>query len=82
MEIQDKMIESTREIFFIHGYDGSNSKKNNGKSWTTSMKAGNMKVAFGEHGKEIELAIPTTVVGDSFRTSGMSGAHRVAVHLP
>jgi len=45
------------------------------------MKAGNMKVAFGEHGKEIELAIPTTVVGDSFRTSGMSGAHRVAVHF-
>jgi len=26
------------------------------------MIAGNMKVAFGEHGKEIELAIPTPLL--------------------
>ncbi len=46
-----------------------------------NMVAGNLKVAFAEHGKKIELAIPTTIVGDSFRTSGMFGARRVIVHF-
>ena len=46
-----------------------------------NMVAGNMKVAFGEDGKNIEIAIPTTIIGDSFRTSGMAGAHRVAVYF-
>lgn len=44
-----------------------------------NMVAGNLKVSFGEHGKDIELAIPTTVIGESFQTSGMFGANRVAV---
>lgn len=44
-----------------------------------NMVAGNMKIAFAEHGKDIEIAIPTTIVGKSFRTSGMSGANRVVV---
>lgn len=46
-----------------------------------NMVAGNLKTSFNEHGKDIELAIPTTVVGESFRTSGMFGAHRVVVHF-
>lgn len=46
-----------------------------------NMVAGNLKTSFGEHGKDIELAIPTTVVGESFRTSGMFGAHRAVVHF-
>ena len=44
-----------------------------------NMVAGNMKIAFADHGKDIEIAIPTTIVGKSFCTSGMSGAHRVVV---
>ncbi len=44
-----------------------------------NMVAGNLKVSFKENGQDIELAIPTTVVGDSFRTGGMPGATRVAV---
>ncbi|MEA3468984.1 MAG: chemotaxis protein CheX [Thermodesulfobacteriota bacterium] len=44
-----------------------------------NMVAGNLKIFFQENGQDIELAIPTTVVGDSFHTSGMSGATRVAV---
>ena len=44
-----------------------------------NMVAGNLKVFFQGHGKDIELAIPTSVVGSSFRTSGMFGAVRVAV---
>ncbi|MBU0943598.1 MAG: chemotaxis protein CheX [Proteobacteria bacterium] len=44
-----------------------------------NMVAGNLKVFFQKHGRDIELAIPTSVVGNSFRTSGMSGAQRVAV---
>jgi chemotaxis protein CheX len=44
-----------------------------------NMVAGNLKISFGKNGKDIELAIPTTVVGESFSTSGMSGAHRVVV---
>ncbi len=46
-----------------------------------NMVAGNIKISFADDGKDIELAIPTTIVGESFRTSGMSGAHRVVVHF-
>ncbi len=44
-----------------------------------NMVAGNLKIAFAEVGKDIELAIPTSIVGSSFRTSGMFGAQRFAV---
>jgi len=44
-----------------------------------NMVAGNLKIFFQEHNMTIELAIPTTVVGKSFRTAGMSGATRIAV---
>lgn len=44
-----------------------------------NMVAGNLKISFQENDRDIELAIPTTVIGDSFRTSGMFGATRVAV---
>jgi len=44
-----------------------------------NMVAGNLKIFFQEHNIDIELAIPTTVVGKSFRTAGMSRATRVAV---
>ena len=44
-----------------------------------NMIAGSLKIFFEEHDVAIELAIPTTVVGKSFRTAGMSGATRVAV---
>lgn len=44
-----------------------------------NMVAGNLKVFFHEHGKDVELAIPTSVIGNSIRTSGMFGAQRVAV---
>lgn len=46
-----------------------------------NMVAGNLKISFREHGKNIELAIPTTIVGESFGISGMFGANRVAVHF-
>jgi len=46
-----------------------------------NMVAGTLKVAFKEHGQDIELAIPTTIVGESFQTSGISGARRVVVHF-
>lgn len=44
-----------------------------------NMVAGNLKSYFQEYDKSIELAIPTTIVGKSYRTAGMSGAIRVAV---
>lgn len=44
-----------------------------------NMVAGNLKVAFAGHDMKIELAIPTSIIGDSFRVSGMPGATRVAV---
>jgi len=46
-----------------------------------NMVAGSLKIAFGENGQDIELAIPTTIVGKSFETSSISGAHRVVVHF-
>ncbi len=44
-----------------------------------NMVAGSLKIFFQEHDLSIELAIPTTIVGKSFHTAGMSGATRVAV---
>ena len=44
-----------------------------------NMVAGGLKVALASTGKKIELAIPTTVVGKSIRTSGLSGATRIMI---
>lgn len=44
-----------------------------------NMVAGNLKVAFAGYDMKIELAIPSSVVGESFRVAGMVGARRVAV---
>lgn len=44
-----------------------------------NMVAGNLKVAFAGYDMKIELAIPSSVVGESFRVAGMVGAQRVAV---
>ncbi len=41
-----------------------------------NMVAGNLKIAYGNAGVNVELAIPTTVIGDSFRISGIAGAKR------
>ncbi len=46
-----------------------------------NMVAGSLKIAFGENGQDIELAIPTTIVRKSFETSSISGAHRVVVQF-
>lgn len=46
-----------------------------------NMVAGNLKTAFAENNLDIELAIPTTIVGESFRTSGMFGAKRIVVQF-
>jgi chemotaxis protein CheX len=44
-----------------------------------NMVAGGLKEALAASGKKIELAIPTTVIGTSIRTSGLSGATRVMI---
>jgi chemotaxis protein CheX len=44
-----------------------------------NMVAGNMKVAFAGDDLKVELAIPTSIVGESYRVGGMLGARRVAV---
>lgn len=44
-----------------------------------NMVAGGLKTAVNASGRNIELAIPVTVVGSSFRTSGLAGAARVFV---
>jgi len=44
-----------------------------------NMVAGNLKIAFAGAGVKTELAIPTSVIGESFRVGGMLGARRVAV---
>lgn len=44
-----------------------------------NMVAGNLKNAFAGYGIKLELAIPTSVVGASYRVGGMLGASRVAV---
>ncbi len=45
----------------------------------SNMIAGGLKVSLASDHKKIELAIPTTVVGKSFRTSGLAGATKTVV---
>ncbi|BHH83360.1 chemotaxis protein CheX [Desulforhopalus sp. 52FAK] len=44
-----------------------------------NMVAGNLKVSFAKVDVNVELAIPTTIVGDSFYVSGITDAARVIV---
>jgi len=44
-----------------------------------NMVAGGLKVFLSESDKNIEIAIPTTVIGQSIRTAGLSGASRIMV---
>ncbi len=44
-----------------------------------NMVAGGLKASLLEAGRNVELAIPTTVVGNSIRTSGLSGASTLIV---
>ncbi len=44
-----------------------------------NMVAGGLKTALLSEGTEIELAIPTTAVGKSIRTSGFTGASRFII---
>ncbi|PID73057.1 MAG: chemotaxis protein CheX [Desulfobacterales bacterium] len=46
-----------------------------------NMIAGNLKVSYAKAGSNIELAIPTSIVGDSFKISGMANAKRITVQL-
>lgn len=44
-----------------------------------NMVAGNIKLFFADNGVQTELAIPTTVIGKSYRTSGLAGAEKSVV---
>lgn len=44
-----------------------------------NMIAGGLKVSLAADHKKIELAIPTTVIGKSIRTSGLGGATKIVV---
>jgi chemotaxis protein CheX len=44
-----------------------------------NMIAGGLKVSLANDHKKIELAIPTTVIGKSIRTSGLAGATKSVV---
>lgn len=43
----------------------------------SNMTAGNLKISFAGAGVAVELAIPTSVIGESFRIRGLAGATRV-----
>ena len=45
----------------------------------TNMVAGNLKVFFSGLNVDIKLAIPSTVIGESYHTSGLFGAIRIVV---
>lgn len=44
-----------------------------------NMVAGSVKTALASDGVDTELAIPTTVIGKSIRTAGLSGASRFII---
>lgn len=45
----------------------------------TNMVAGNLKEFFASTGIDIKLAIPTSVIGESYHISGLFGATRVII---
>ncbi|MCP3891443.1 MAG: chemotaxis protein CheX [Desulfobulbaceae bacterium] len=47
----------------------------------TNMVAGNLKVSYSKVDINVELAIPTSIVGDSFHVSGIADAQRVIVPM-
>ncbi len=46
-----------------------------------NMVAGNLKVSYAKMDINIELAIPTSIVGDSFSVNGVTAAKRTVVPL-
>lgn len=44
-----------------------------------NMVAGNLKVSYASIGVNVELAIPTSIVGEKYRVSGMGEAKRIVV---
>lgn len=44
-----------------------------------NMMAGNLKIFFADNSIQTELAIPTAVIGKSYRTGGLTGAENVIV---
>lgn len=46
-----------------------------------NMVAGNLKVSYAKIGVSVELAIPTSIVGESFYVSGIADANRIIVPL-
>ena len=44
-----------------------------------NMVAGSLKTALASEGTNTELAIPTTIIGKSIRTAGLSGASRFII---
>ncbi len=44
-----------------------------------NMIAGNLKVSYAKADIDVELAIPTSIVGESFYVSGVVGANRIIV---
>ncbi len=46
-----------------------------------NMVVGNLKISFAGVGVAVDLAIPTSVIGKSFRVCGLSGANRVVAEF-
>lgn len=59
--------------------DGLNDDVRDAIGEIVNMVAGNLKVFLTQNRVQTELAIPTTVIGDSYRTSGLAGAHKVEI---
>lgn len=59
--------------------DGLNEDVKDAIGEIANMIAGNLKIAFAGYDLKIELAIPTSIIGESYRVGGMVGARRVAV---
>jgi chemotaxis protein CheX len=46
-----------------------------------NMVAGNLKVSYAKIAINLDLAIPTSIAGESFSVSGLAGADRIVVPL-
>ena len=44
-----------------------------------NMVAGNLKVSYAKYDINVELAIPTSIIGESFYVSGIADANRIIV---
>jgi len=79
VHLPEKVARQITENFLGMEVDGLDDDVKDAMGEVANMVAGGIKIFFTDKGIQAELAIPTTVIGKSFKTSGLSKAEKVIV---